>query len=703
MKKKVAITKPMPANFVPLSQHWVGRKPLFLGYGLIQSVPSAVSPNRKYSVELPIISVRSDRFSHRASGKSVCHGDSGGPAVVLLGGRMRVIGVNSYVSAARVPGTTRSTCAGTGTSTRTDTFAAFLQSVLNTYGDGAETCAKNEECGQCAQCNTSKKTCEVLRLKKNSSLCKPCRSDADCGGGLCYRFPNGFRCLQPCTTKSCCPDQFYCSPLPTQSGLHNLCMPFVNTCPTLACKKDSDCGPGEFCENSSCLPQAVAREPALCRPCTEHSQCGKTLCYGLPGQKRCTQACGAGDFCPPGYVCAQPFPGVSKQCIPNNGACFMPCTFDSHCAAWEICTKGVCSSKQGGSYGESCDPAPCQPPLVCTTTISGKRCLEPCNHPDGYAGSACRGGSRCESGLGCFSLTSELRLCLASCRSSADCQSKGGGQCSSGICYCFSNSQCRKGFVCNQNSRELGACAPAAESRKCTNPLQCKAFKGRSFCVGTGIGTKTLGQSCDALNQCRRGLRCISTTDGGVCFEFCDSKQKCTLGGICVGVGGGVNACMCTGSNGCPKGRICRPYVQRGLAQYGLCVPLGLKNPCVGDRECPVGYLCRRGQCLTPEDAEKVPPNEPQPRVELSREATPEVDVEQVEEPEPLREPIVESEPKQDAGTSDDRRVGNSDSPSKTPAKGCGCEVNRRNSPLPSLGWLLFLGLWGLSRRRRTR
>ncbi len=701
LKSKVTIATPMPANLTPLSSSWVGRKMLFLGYGLIQSTPSSISPNRKYGVEIPITDLRDDRFTHTDKGKSVCHGDSGGPAIYLVNGRLRVIGVNSYVNAPRVPGTTRSTCTGTGTSMRTDTFTAFIQSVLNTYGDGPETCEKDGDCGQCGQCNTGKKLCEPVSLPVNDKVCKPCSSDSDCGTGRCYRFNDGFRCLQPCSTKNCCPSQHYCAPLKTQTGIHSLCMPFANACEPLACSRDKDCGPGEYCENGFCLPRTVARHPDLCKPCKESKDCGTSFCYGLPGQKHCTQACGAGDFCPPGYVCSQPFPGVSKHCTPITGDCQIPCMFNANCPAEQVCVQGVCRAKEGGGYGAACDPGQCKSPLTCTTTISGKRCLQPCNHPAKYAGSRCSGSS-CNSGLSCFSLTSDLRLCLKGCNSSADCRSQGGGQCSSGICFCFSDTQCESGYVCNQNSSQLGACAPRDQQRKCDSPLTCSPFEGESYCIDNNAGTRSLGQPCDPLNRCRTGLLCISTTDGGICFEDCSKTRSCELGGVCSQFGNSTRLCVCRGTSDCPKGRSCRPYIQQGLSQYGLCEFQGLSNPCIGDKECPTGFVCRRGNCITPEDAEKLPPDEP----EMTEEPAPEAGPEAAPEPEPAVEkpspPEAGPEPPPEA---QNKESGSSEVAPEAPEGGCQCQasVSGNFGAIPLLMWAGLMLIGFRVRRKETR
>ncbi len=605
LKQKVTIVRPMAVNFMPLGQNWVGRKLLFLGYGIIQSVPVAVSPHRKYAVELPIIRVLHDRYTTQAPGQSVCHGDSGGPSLYRINGQMRVLGVNSYVSAPRVPGSNppRSSCSGSGTSMRTDAYANYIRSILQKYGDGGLACSKDEECGSCHRC--VKNHCAVIPIKANKNNCHPCRTDADCQGGICQRFKDGYRCLQRCTKTGCCPEDTYCDLLQTAKGLEQLCLPYGGLCPALSCRRDKDCGPGEGCENGHCLPKAVPRSPQLCRTCQKHSDCGKDhLCLGLKGHKRCAQPCAFGNFCPPEFTCQTPYHGAIPQCLPISGACQKPCMFNSHCPKGTLCLNGSCAEPQGQNYGDPCDPTPCRQGLSCLPTITGKRCLYSCGVPAGFAGSACSEKGKCEEGLVCHALSSELKLCLRRCSSNDQCFLGGGGICSQGICTCHQDSDCASGYICNRASLVLGACVPKKSVTSCPNQLKCRYSRGLGYCVEGNSGNRQLGQSCDALNECQKNLECVFNKNAqGMCFEKCTQGSPCQSGGKCIGLSSGTSVCMCQeGDSSCPSRRTCKKHAER----YGVCVPKGFNDACLSDAECPENYRCVRGRCYTKEELEKI-------------------------------------------------------------------------------------------------
>jgi len=641
LKTKVKIATPMPVNLTSLSSQLQGKNMLFLGYGLIQSTPTSISPNKKYGAEIPMKQLLADRFVHEAPNKSVCHGDSGGPALVLVLGKLRVIGVNSYVNAPQVPGSNppRSSCTGTGTSMRTDTYTSFIQSILKTYGDGDASCTSTAECGLCARCSGNKK-CEPVPFSSQPQVCKPCQKDEDCGSdSVCYRFDTGYRCLRKCNTNGCCPSGTYCNTKQTTSGVQTLCLPFEQVCPAISCTTNKDCGPGEVCDNSQCRPAIVAANAQLCQPCKKDEDCGpKGRCFGLEGSKRCTQACGAGDFCPAGYTCKELYPGVPSQCTPEEGGCQTPCTLSAHCPDGEICIAGACSPPQGGEYGDACHPAPCKDPLTCADTISGKRCIHTCGIPEGNAGSACTSNNTCVRPMNCYSLGS-TRLCLHPCNTTQDCAAIGGGSCQSGVCQCRNNNECGADYICNNISNQIGACAPKAQNKTCESGFSCRSFQAAGRCVKEAPGNRSLGQECDAFNTCQEGLRCVSTGSVSRCFEDCSKTQTCQSGGVCNRFSN-IEICVCYGNDACPKGRTC----QLLFGPNGMCLPPGTKNDCASDQECPTQTKCVAGKCLYPNEIEEPAP---EPKAEPTTEPVtePEVEPSAPDEPAPVADASAEKDP----------------------------------------------------------
>ncbi|HAA55669.1 MAG TPA: hypothetical protein DCE42_12980 [Myxococcales bacterium] len=696
LKTKVTKTPIIPFNAAPLSQQYIGQKPLFLGYGLTQSVPNAVSATRKSGVELPIISVQTDRFSHQAPGKSVCHGDSGGPALLTINGQLRVIGVNSYVSASRVPNTNRSRCDASGTSMRTDTYAVFIRSILLKYGDGPASCTTDQECGACADCHTDK-TCKLKTFTPETTTCQPCEKDADCGTGLCHRFPEGFRCIQPCNQGGCCPSGSFCEPS-TNTNITGLCKPEKNTCPPVACTDDKGCGPGEICDTKAgtCKPDLPPRSPKLCHPCKSHADCDGEgyFCFGPQGNGQCTMPCGKADFCPEGFACERLYPGAPKQCRPTSGSCTIPCIKDEHCPTNFACNNGTCERKGGGEHGDSCDPMPCKQGLECVETVNGKHCMQPCGIPSGYAGGYCPADKQCKGDARCYTVDSQRAFCIAECKTDADCKAKGGGTCSQkGNCLCDQDSDCESGNFCNQSTGFFGACISKQLNNTCKTGFECRRFNTNQYCVPTGPGSRSLGEKCDSLNRCNDGLVCLGTEDGPTCFEPCSQNQPCKLGGQCYRYGRNFSVCLCTGAD-CPIGRACKPYLN---GTHGVCQEASPQGPgrCIGDAECPPNYACQSGTCVAkPSQPEPTPePVQPEPTPEpTTPDAGPEAKPEPIKEAPVAPEPKVEEKPKETTPTQDTLPA--------VPSGGCNCQTTTQN---PSWEWPLWmlLMLFPLGWRRR--
>lgn len=698
LKQAVNIAQPIAVNFNTDTNLWASKSPLFLGYGLLQSTPTRISADRKHGVEIPIVQVLTDRFTHQATGKSVCHGDSGGPALVLLDGKVRVIGVNSYVSAPSVQGANppRSSCTGSGTSMRTDTYTSFIQSILSSYGDGPEPCTQDADCGVCRRCANTK-FCEGVPISQATGICGACKSDKDCVGGGCFRFQDGYRCLLACDAADCCPDGHYCATLQTQSGVAKLCKPFEGSCPALTCNSTATCGAGEFCENGTCQPQPVARSADLCKPCQSQADCQASggYCLGIEGHRFCSQPCGAGDFCPAGYACQEPYAGLPRQCLPEDGACQIPCLFDSHCPKSQTCTGGVCAEPQGGGFAASCDPVPCQDPLVCKRTLSGKRCLPACGAPAGKAGSTCRDGTSCDAPMSCYTLASSQNLCLHPCNSDTDCGKVGGGFCYQNVCACRQTAECGQGFSCNTSSGVVGACVATTTVQACASPYTCESFQGESYCVSATPGQRALGQSCDPLNRCKQDLACIRTNDGSFCVEDCSQTKTCRFGGYCSKPNTQIDICYCAEDKDCGADRVCR----RIFRPFGICEGNRTSNPCRNDGECPPTYACRESRCLSGIELEQWQEEPAQPdaspeAVEREDEPKPEATAEIVSEPtpEPTAETVAEPKPEATAEIA-------FDAPPKT---GCGCSAVSENTT-PSAGWgLMAIWLLIFLQRKRT-
>jgi secreted trypsin-like serine protease len=110
---------PLKFNRAPLSGVTTAR---LVGYGLNDGV-NQTGAGVKRTAEVPVASV-DDKFVVTGSwfGTTMCSGDSGGPVLANVNGEDVIVGVNSFGFMY---------CVGTGSSTRVDTYASFVDQYLD--------------------------------------------------------------------------------------------------------------------------------------------------------------------------------------------------------------------------------------------------------------------------------------------------------------------------------------------------------------------------------------------------------------------------------------------------------------------------------------------------------------------------------------------------------------------------------------------
>lgn len=709
LKNKAQNVTPIPANQTAMEQKWLGTTVHVVGYGLIQTQPSNRSADQKYAADIPLFRIDARSFIHydsqtpKEQRKSACHGDSGGPSLYQVDGKIRVLGVTSIAYLATASSGGQTLCDGGAVSTRTDANYDFLRPFLSKYGDGPEACKTDQECGPCDSCG-QKLVCEPKTFQTESKHCRPCQTDNDCGTGICYRFAQGFRCLQACTTAGCCPTGSLCNTLAGVSRSVSVCEP-ETACGPIVCQNDAECGPGETCQQNTCQPNIPPRSPELCQPCTTYAQCGVGLCYGPQGNGRCTQPCATGDFCPQGFVCRALYPGLPNQCMPQDDTCRIPCAQDDHCPANFACLNKFCSRKGGGIHGDTCDPMPCQEGLECVVTASGKNCMQPCGIKAGYGGTSCSTDNQCFGNTRCYK-TDALQVCLAACQTTTDCTAKGGGTCSQiGNCLCRQQSDCASGYTCNfftYSGGAVGACVPQEGILTCRSDFECRGFADKDYCVPKGSGSRAVGEECDSLNRCKEGLVCLNTGSGSTCFEDCTQTQTCTLGGSCARVGRSTSICLCEG-NFCPQGRVCRTAIQG----YGVCQPQARasnQRVCIDQRDCPPFHDCKEGKCLPGTIPQPEPISEPtsEPTPEPTSEPATETVMDAGQESTTSTEPVPEKTVSPEITAQSDQQETADTALPPPPKQGCGCStLSSPTPPSAALVVLLCLGLAFFSTRRR--
>lgn len=529
LKQPVTGVTPIPASSTTMDSSWVGRLIKYWGYGIISASPQR-STDVKYHVEITLRTVQSDRFETRDTGKSICFGDSGGPALYEINGQLQVVGVNSYVP--------NQQCNGGSFCFRVDAYYnSFLQQYLQKYGGK---CQSDADCSKCQTCEVSSGRCLPRNISAIPKLCKACKTDADCGGGQCVQRPEGNRCTQACDSNGCCPGGYGCQ--------NNQCAPESGNCPDVPCSSDNDCGPGESCQSGLC------RRPGkdLYEDCSASAPCQPGLICVLSniGRRICFRDCSSDTSCQPEggkcytsndnaelCLCNTDNPcnaGYTCKLTTQNGLCIKDgsnppqCTQDSDCPSGQVCRNGKCETSQPPPQctrdsdcpsGQVCRNGKCetnQPPPQCTKDSdcpSGQVCRS--GKCEQGQSSQCTRDSDCPSGQGCVN-----GQCIAQrqCNQNSDCSA--GQQCVAGKCV-ETGPQCRSDAECAVGQTCLNGTCIAQPPPECTQDIHCPS-----------------GYICEQLRckllpkQCEKDADCAA---GNICIDF-----NCVPVGIVPGTDGGI-------------------------------------------------------------------------------------------------------------------------------------------------------------------
>ncbi|TNE51516.1 MAG: trypsin-like serine protease [Deltaproteobacteria bacterium] len=609
LKKDVTGVSPIPIHTTKMDNSWVGRKILFLGYGLIQTQPQLRSPGRKYGAEITLRTVQGDRIETKDTGISICSGDSGGPGLYKIGNDYQIVAVNSYVTG-RTSGR-QPLCDGSGWSFRVDYYVSWLTPLINKYGGK---CTADKDCGPCYRCDTQQGKCVIKGTTPTKEFCSPCSAPSQCGGNgqnICQRQSVGNRCLQECDLNGCCPLGTSCRSV----GGVSQCVPDKGACEPYKCQSDSECGPGEECNSGECKPKPVQASATLCKKCSSNADCGAGVCTDYPDGKYCTMPCVAENFCPTGYACK--VVGGKAQCISSSGEC--KCSADTDCHTGNVCNAGICGKQGGGKYGDACDKSrPCAKNYSCVESQSGNDvCVQACEggFKTGQPGAACNTDGQCASGSRCYGIRGVGYACLQTCSRDGDCRN--GGKCtqygSVSICICQTDGECTNGTACNKDILSTyGQCAAKATGGvPCEKGYECSFTGYGNYCLPEP--TQEPGEACSGTSRCKDGSFCAQTGSGSyVCIKTCQSNSDCSKeGGTCTR-SSGFSFCNCNSSS-CSPGYVCKAISSNNkvctvgtcktdadcgntaVCDNGKCKPK--EGSCRSDSDCESGKYCVSGLC----------------------------------------------------------------------------------------------------------
>ncbi len=703
---------PIPMLRAPMQASWKGANALVMGYGLIQTRPTFQTTDKKHSASIPITEINTKVFIQQdTQGKqSACHGDSGGPVLYQALGRLQVIGVISAPYKATVSSVpNRTYCDGGSIATRVDAHLDFLLPYLLKYKQGQLSCQDSQECTSCGSCPTDgSNLCSFSPITATSTTCKPCNKDTDCGSGTCQRFPDGYRCIQPCNPQGCCPSGSYCDTeqASVQVG-NNRCVPQADTCPSVFCTSNAECGLDGVCAQGTCTLKEIPRHPKYCHACYTSRQCGEgNLCFNsLSTLGVCLQACTEGQICPKGTECKLVAPGL-RQCVPLlSEECQLHCNNQAPCPNRMLCQNSRCKPSKGPTVGDFCDPeTPCSSnQLVCLPAEWGSRCIQRCGPPLGQEGSPCNQG-QCDTALSCVTLPGGQNVCLRRC--SGSCPT---GRClqiapTITACVCRSNNECSQGTTCDTSILGAfgdGVCVPTnAPKGTCPQGQECRANAPYGWLCGPKQGDRPAFATCSFTMRCGPQLECrrFSTDRPAVCYETCTSSSICGLGGQCTLETQDQGICMCQSSLQCPDNNDCILVGDTGQSLVGFC-DRSKSSTCRLSLDCPAEHICDQGTCrFDPTRANPSPSQEANVETLNERGLEPERSDASTypEDSEPALDSNEAANPPEPSKNSDPSKDSmESDGP---PQQACGCTT----SPLSGGNLLVFflVGLLWIAARR---
>ena len=433
-----------------------------------------------------------------------------------------------------------------------------------------------------------------------------CESGADCGPGQTCEPYYDCPCVGPLCLVACfpvnvcvggCEVEILCvdgtKPVDSDGdGCNDTCEP--------GCATDSDCKPGQTCEQTAVCPPCADGSPACDVPCMLGGVCVDACpqikceagyaavdldydgCYDS-----CLMACETGTDCAPGQTC-EPYydcgctsPFCLIACFPI-GVCMGGCDVEILCVA---------GTEPVDTDGDGCHDA-CKTPCedACDCYDAGldfeTPCAALCPTCDNYW--TCGDAGYCEAE--CGPVPWDTQLCKESeCQSDDECKPYQTCEVTT-VCPCSGTDP-----ACLAPCWLIGECVDFAGGC-CETDADC-AGDGTSCVASVCKEDPPMGQCwgdddcygdeyCSGSSVCPCGAACFAPDQPGQCtspYPACEPDGSCKEG----------SSCECLSSPSCPMCDVC---------WFG-CVPNDDPEPtgCYGDNDCPAGAKCNAADiCLPP-------------------------------------------------------------------------------------------------------
>jgi len=395
-------------NVANLAPH-EGEEAFYIGYGAVEGINESGS-GVKRSTSFPISQVYAEQFESEYNGHGTCFGDSGGPALLTIGGALKVIGVTSAGAACN--GANCDPCKTATTSTRVDAFAAWIADKLD---EPAPSCQDNASLCGCAEA---------------------CQADGSCDNSVCEigTCSDAYDCMVNCGNDSTCQEQCYTNATATaQTQLDAVFKCLDDNCdPNLSEQQYAQCA-SDHCgtEVNACFGGGTGT--------TGDDTCGQVYdCFGGCQDDACYQTCFDG-----GTAEAQGQVNTMLGCFDDN------CGTIQDQDQWVACVQEKCADDLTACFGEqeSCNltGGSCDPGTACypTTTEGFNGCFDTAGKAVGAACDDAATALECVDGAACVD-----------------------GKCQR---FCTGNNGCTSGVCDMDTGLDVGICSDGGTVEPCTD------------------------------------------------------------------------------------------------------------------------------------------------------------------------------------------------------------------------------------------